>query len=187
MKTLGNTQGPRAEALEESILWAFLAFGLFLGTLCSGNSSILHRAVRNRPQWGMGNPQFYILSLLAEVFATLLCGATPVTLEQYPAPTVKVIPSTVVDGPIQVQIISTNEPLNFPKLSAVNNTISEFWAFSAVPPDLRSSVSISFYTATEESYQLLGNVSGVDNIHLCKRLRLLHHSCCHGSCCLWRI
>lgn len=64
----------------------------------------------------------------------------------------KIIPSAVSSGNVVANTISTNSYLDGPQLSAVNSSSYEWWYFDAVSQDLKSSITIVFYTALASGF-----------------------------------
>jgi hypothetical protein len=73
----------------------------------------------------------------------------------------KIIPSTVFNGSVDANTVSTESNLDGPQLSAVNSTSYEWWYFDAVSPDLESAITIVFYTALSSGFGLLPPSSDV--------------------------
>jgi hypothetical protein len=73
----------------------------------------------------------------------------------------KVIPSAVFSGNVVANTISTNVNLDGPQLSAVNSSSYEWWYFDAVSQDLKSAITIVFYTALASGFGLIPPISNV--------------------------
>ena len=67
----------------------------------------------------------------------------------------KVIPSAVFTGNVEANTISTDSNLDGPQLSAVNSSSYEWWYFDVVSQDLKSEVTIVFYTALASGFGLI--------------------------------
>ncbi|KAH8816911.1 hypothetical protein F5884DRAFT_239232 [Xylogone sp. PMI_703] len=70
-------------------------------------------------------------------------------------PKVKIIPSAPATGPSIANYISTPSGLDGPKLSSINATSYDWWYFDAVAPDLKSYISIVFYTSLASGFPFL--------------------------------
>ncbi|KAK9364411.1 hypothetical protein V1509DRAFT_66792 [Lipomyces kononenkoae] len=73
----------------------------------------------------------------------------------------KVIPSAVFSGNVVANTISTNANLDGPQLSAVNSSSYEWWYFDAVSQDLKSAITIVFYTALASGFGFIPSISNV--------------------------
>lgn len=73
----------------------------------------------------------------------------------------RLFPSTVFNGSVDANTVSTESNLDGPSLSAVNSTSYEWWYFDAVSPDLESAITIVFYTALSSGFGLLPPSSDV--------------------------
>lgn len=73
----------------------------------------------------------------------------------------KVIPSAVFSGNVVANTISTNVNLDGPQLSAVNSSAYEWWYFDAVSQDLKSAITIVFYTALASGFGFIPPISNV--------------------------
>ncbi|KAF2099636.1 hypothetical protein NA57DRAFT_55587 [Rhizodiscina lignyota] len=102
----------------------------------------------------------YSFFLLSHVLIAIFCGVNASSIPS----TTRIIPSTTVTGPVTVQTVSDNTPINFPKLSAVNDTTPEFWFFAAVSPDLNASATVTFFTTTEDGFEFVGDSGSVDTV-----------------------
>lgn len=71
----------------------------------------------------------------------------------------KVIPSAVFSGNVVANTVSTNVNLDGPQLSAVNSSSYEWWYFDAVSQDLKSAITIIFYTALASGFGLISPTS----------------------------
>lgn len=73
----------------------------------------------------------------------------------------KVIPSAAFSGNVVANTISTNSNLDGPQLSAVNSSSYEWWYFDAVSQDLKSAITIAFYTALASGFGFIPPISNV--------------------------
>lgn len=67
----------------------------------------------------------------------------------------RVVPGHPVTGSTTMNSISSSTGLDGPQISFVNTTSWEWWYFDAVSPDLKSGVSIVFYTALSTGFPFL--------------------------------
>lgn len=69
--------------------------------------------------------------------------------------TMKIISSYPVQGSTTLDSISSSGGLDGPHISFVNTTSWDWWYFDAVSPDLKTGVSIVFYTALSTGFPFL--------------------------------
>jgi hypothetical protein len=103
--------------------------------------------------------------LLLILFAFLLSSATSTRHPRAPKSTVA-IPTTTLTAPSIGDFFSTPNSLDGPKLHPVNVTTPEWWYFDVVSPDLKTSLVITFFTATNDSFPLLHTIPDVDSIFI---------------------
>lgn len=85
----------------------------------------------------------------------VVAGLHPITSGRKTPLSRKVIPSTVFTGNVVANTISTDSNLDGPQLSAVNSSSYEWWYFDVVSQDLKSEITIVFYTALASGFGLL--------------------------------
>jgi hypothetical protein len=105
------------------------------------------------------------------MFSILVAGGLlmPLVNAQFQVPHHKrsttVVPSAPFKGPVTADFISKPNSLDGPHLSKVNETTSEWWYFDVVSEGL-AHVVVTFYTATNVSFPLIGPSKGVDSVQL---------------------
>ncbi|RFU32394.1 hypothetical protein B7463_g3899, partial [Scytalidium lignicola] len=70
-------------------------------------------------------------------------------------PKTVIIPSAPANGTSIANYISTANGLDGPQLSSVNSSVYDWWYFDAVSPDLKTSITIVFYTALASGFPSL--------------------------------
>jgi hypothetical protein len=98
--------------------------------------------------------QFLFLALNVSAFQTSIRNLNE-------AGSRKVIPSAVFSGGVVANTISTNSDLDGPQLSAVNSSSYEWWYFDAVSQDLKSAITIVFYTTLASGFGFIPPISNV--------------------------
>ncbi|KAI9719987.1 MAG: hypothetical protein M1812_003112 [Candelaria pacifica] len=62
------------------------------------------------------------------------------------------VPSTAVAGSTVAQFLSNESGLDGPKLSAINGAVFDWWYFDVVSYDLKSSITLTFFTDTAAGF-----------------------------------
>lgn len=96
--------------------------------------------------------------LLASLTTTVVTASPSLRYDK----TVTKIPAANVNGPVTSQLVSSKFGLDGPKLSGVNGTAWDWWYFDVVSKDAKSSVVVTFYTATNEGFPLLAEFKSVN-------------------------
>jgi hypothetical protein len=94
-----------------------------------------------------------VLALLPLVGNTFASPAGPDLSQRWI--NVKTIPDQPANGSTTINTISSSNGLDGPQISAVNATTWDWWYFDAVSPDLKTGVTIVFYTALSGGFPFL--------------------------------
>jgi hypothetical protein len=99
------------------------------------------------------------LSTLIQALAIFLLAAPTAEAHSCPRqsipPVLDIIPSTPSTGPSTANFISSSTGLDGPQISSLNSTSWDWWYFDAVSPDLKTALTIVFYTALTTGFFFL--------------------------------
>lgn len=85
------------------------------------------------------------IAKMKEFFLTLLAA-------QLAAAKLYTIPNQVHQGPVDVKFRSSIDDFDSPKLSAINQTVYDWWYFDGFSPSTNASVSLTLYTSVKDGF-----------------------------------